>query len=479
MIWIGIMSLGFFLFLLAALACGFFMVVFIGLSIQKSGSIVFGRIFIAAGILLMLAVSYIVLAKESKSAYSVLGGFESCFYTGVTYEPVLEMRPSKDGRYLAYDRDGNPYTGFRRSFFDKLRLDPFKAKVNGFAYYSEGRLIGDTQSPDEPLAVNYYISSPSRMLGADSIRNAGIAVPIHQDYAKILREETQTWGDYIVLDTLYTAFNPDYKIQYAVCVCDGEIIKRQIAFYKNGIIASIKPYYPDRYDQWKTGKGNDLTFDCLGYLIKKEPWNSNGTVDYQSRRREGWSPENFVFTDSYRDILLENECRDMELRKKLLSPDRPDFLEHSDRWLDENRNFDNFYLLFGGTPDYKTPVAIKLYYGGDFCPLSIEQAEIFASALAAGRLISTASEAVNYDYTKKIRFVFIIGGQEACSFLLKNDKFYMDNGLYAVSLLPQDGENEEHKFCMEQERKKLHRMLEKITGESGENYYVEGCGPAE
>lgn len=479
MIWIGIMSLGFFLFLLAALACGFFMVVFIGLSIQKSGSIVFGRIFIAAGILLMLAVSYIVLAKESKSAYSVLGHFESFFYTGVTYEPALKTRKSEDGRYLAYDKDGNPYTGFRRSFFDKLRLDPFQAKVNGLAYYFEGQLIGDTQSPDEPLAVNYYISSPSLRLEADSIQSAGIAVPIHRDYAKVLREETQTWGDYIVLDTLYTAFNPDYKIQYAVCVCDGEIIKRQITFHKNGIIASIKPYCPDQFDQWKTGRGNYLVFDELGYLVENEYWEPNGTVDYESRRREDWSPENFVFTDSYRDILLENECRDMDLRKKLLSPDRPDFLEHSDRWLDENRNFDNFYLLFGGTPDYKTPVAIKLYYGGDFCPLSIEQAEIFASALAAGRLISTANEAVIDDYTKKIRFVFIIGGQEACSFLLKNDKFYMDNGLYAVSLLPQDGENEEHKFCMGQEREKLHRMLQDVTGESNENYYVEADDQAE
>ena len=29
----------------------------------------------------------------------------------------------------------------------------------------------------------------------------------------------------------------------------------------------------------------------------------------------------------------------------------------------------------------------------------------------------------------------------------------MDNGLYAVSLIPKDGENEEQQFCMEQERK--------------------------
>ena len=48
--WIGIISLGFFLLLLAALFCGFLTTVFIGLSILKNGSIVFGRTFIVVGI---------------------------------------------------------------------------------------------------------------------------------------------------------------------------------------------------------------------------------------------------------------------------------------------------------------------------------------------------------------------------------------------------------------------------------------------
>ena len=121
----------------------------------------------------MAIVSYIALAKYSKGAYSVLGYFESYFYTGVTYEPALEIRQNKDGLYLAYDKDGNLYTGFRKSFYDKLRLNPFKAKANGFEYYFEGQLIGHTQAPDEPLAVTY--SSPSSLLGADDIQNAGIA----------------------------------------------------------------------------------------------------------------------------------------------------------------------------------------------------------------------------------------------------------------------------------------------------------------
>lgn len=55
--WIGIISLGFFLLLLAALFCGFLTTVLIGLSILKNGSIVFGRTFIVVGILLMAIVS--------------------------------------------------------------------------------------------------------------------------------------------------------------------------------------------------------------------------------------------------------------------------------------------------------------------------------------------------------------------------------------------------------------------------------------
>lgn len=450
--WVGVISLGFFLVLIGVLFLGFLTVVLLGNAILKNGSIAFGKTFIVAGILLMTVISYIVLAKYSKSAYSILGYFESYFYTGVTYDPRLERRQNVDGIYLAYDKDGNLYTGFRRSFFDKLRLSPVKAKENGFEYYYEGQLIGHTQTPEEPLAVTY--SSPSALLGADDIQNAGIAIPVHQDYEKILKEETQNWGDYVVLDTVHTAFNQNYKIRYAVCISNGEIIKREISFHKNGIIASIKPYYPDRFDQWNTGKGNYLAFDCLGYLIKKELWRANGTADYQSSQSADWALENFVFTDSYTDKLRENECWDMDLRKKLLAPDRPDFLEHSEKWQDKNRNFDNFYLLFGGTPDYKTPVGIGLYYDGDWYPLNKEQGEIFASAIAAGKLISTTDEAVS-DYTnEKCRFVLFLDSKEVCRFLLKNDKFYMDNGLYAVSLVPADGENEEHKFYMKQEREK-------------------------
>ncbi len=68
---------------------------------------------------------------------------------------------------------------------------------------------------------------------------------------------------------------------------------KEISFHKNGIIASITPYYPDQFDQWNTGKGNYLTFDSLGYLIKGSP-GTQTTIDYQNNGRKIWSLENFV-----------------------------------------------------------------------------------------------------------------------------------------------------------------------------------------
>ena len=40
----------------------------------------------------------------------------------------------------------------------------------------------------------------------------------------------------------------------------------------------------------------------------------------------------------------------------------------------------------------------------------------------------------------------------------------MDNVIYAVSLLLEDAENDEHKFYMEQSRNELKNMLEELTG---------------
>lgn len=97
-------------------------------------------------------------------------------------------------------------------------------------------------------------------------------------------------------------------------------------------------------------------------------------------------------------------------------------------------------------------------------PLNEKTGGVFASALAAGKLITTADDTPkNFSDRNGFEFVLFLNNKEICRFLFKNDKFYMDNGIYAVSLLPKDAENDEHKFYMEQSRNELKSMLEELT----------------
>lgn len=99
---------------------------------------------------------------------------------------------------------------------------------------------------------------------------------------------------------------------------------------------------------------------------------------------------------------------------------------------------------------------------------------VFASALTAGKFITTANDTIeNFSNGNGFEFVLFLNDKEICSFLFKNDKFYMDNGIYAVSLLPKDAENDEHKFYMEQSRNELKNMLEELTGtDTGHTVYI-------
>ena len=95
---------------------------------------------------------------------------------------------------------------------------------------------------------------------------------------------------------------------------------------------------------------------------------------------------------------------------------------------------------------------------------------IFASALSAGTLITTAAEdMVLYPEHEGVEFAVFLNQEEVCRFLYKNDKFYMDNGLYAISLLPADAETEEQESYMRQEQERLDRMLEEVLGRTDEN----------
>lgn len=169
------------------------------------------------------------------------------------------------------------------------------------------------------------------------------------------------------------------------------------------------------------------------------------------------------------DSLKKNESQDKELFNKLFHPDKPDFLKNSEKWKKDNRNFDNFYLLFGGKPDYTEKVGVTVFAkkNGNVNKFNLNEKTggIFASALAAGKLITTANDKIDSSSDgEEFKFVLFIEKKEVCSFLFYKDKFFMDNGIYAISLLPKDAENDTHKFYMDQSRNELINMLEELTG---------------
>ena len=459
---IGLISFGILLSIFIIIAIGFFIVIKLGIHLFQNKNSVLGTVFLIFGFFSMIIFSYVTLGKYSKGAYSVLGPYENVFYTGIIYDDNCILKENKNGEYLVYDKKENLFTGVSKTYFEKLRLSPFKPKENGISYFINGYFMGSSQNPDEPLKVSQI---PKKSVP----KNIDTPILIHKDYEKYLNEEIKDWGEYIIIDKNETAFNPNYRIIYAVCVKNDKIIKREIAFYKNGIIAEIRPYYPEKFDEWNSGGGNYLFFDSLGFLIKKEKWNENGTAHYDDFQKKEWKYEDFIYKKIYPDILKEKESKNKEFSKKIFYPDKPDFLKNSEKWKKENRNFDNFYLIFGGNPNYKDKVGIEVYVKQNLetkrFPLNTKTGGIFASALAAGKLVTTANDTPeNFSDKSGFEFVLFLNNEEMCRFLLKNDKFYMDNGIYAISLLPKDAENDEHKFYMEQSRNELKNMLEELTG---------------
>ncbi len=222
------------------------------------------------------------------------------------YDENYILKENKNGKYLAYDKEGNLFTGVSKTYFEKFRLSPFKVKENGVSYFVNGYFMGSSQSSDEPLKVSQIpkMSVP---------KNINAPVLIHKNYEKYLSEEIKNWGEYLIVDKNETAFNPNYKIIYAVCVKENKIIKREIALYKNGVIAEIRPYYPEKLNEWSSGGGNYLFFDSLGYLIKKEKWNKNGTIDYTNFKSEEWKYKDFIYKKTYPNILKEKESKNKAL----------------------------------------------------------------------------------------------------------------------------------------------------------------------
>lgn len=306
---IGLISLGIFLFILLIITIGFFIIAKLGIYIFKNKNSALGTVFMIFGFLLMIVFSYISLGKYSKGAYSILGRFENAFYTGVIYEENYILKENENGEYLAYDKEGNLFTGISKTYFEKLRLSPFKAKENGISYFINGYFMGSSQSLDEPLKVSQIpkMSIP---------KSIDTPILIHKDYEKYLNEEIKNWGEYIIIDKNETAFNPNYKIVYVICVKENKIIKREVTFYKNGVIAEIRPYYPKKLDEWNSGGGNYLVFDSLGFLIKKEKWNEDGSVNYEEFQKKKWRYEDFIYKKTYPNILEEKESKNKEFFKK-------------------------------------------------------------------------------------------------------------------------------------------------------------------
>ena len=60
-----------------------------------------------------------------------------------------------------------------------------------------------------------------------------------------------------------------------------------------------------------------------------------------------------------------------------------------------------------------------------------EKQDRFASVFRAGKLVTTAKDSIeNFSNGNGFEFVLFLNNKEMCSFLFKNDKFYMDNGIY-------------------------------------------------
>ena len=219
----------------------------------------------------------------------------------------MYFKQNKNGEYLAYDKEGNLFTGVSKTYFEKLRLSPFKTKENGISYFVNGYFMGSSQSPDEPLKV-------SQIPKMSVSKNIDTNILIHKDYEKYLNEEIENWGEYFIINKDETALNPNYKIIYAVCINKDKITK-EIVFYKNGVIAEIRPYYPEKFDEWSSGGGNYLFFDSLGFLTKKKNGMKMVLLIMKIFKRE-WKYEDFVYKKTYPNILKEKESKNKEFSKR-------------------------------------------------------------------------------------------------------------------------------------------------------------------
>ena len=401
--------------------------------IQKNHKVL-GSILCVIGVFFMIFFGYIRLAHYSKLPYSILSNFQDTFYTEANYDKDYIIKKDLNSHYRIYDKKGNYFTGTIKTYFQKLRFSPIEAEENGISYFIDGYLVGSSQNPTEPMFLG---NNFGEALPEDRYNEIKIPLLIYDEYEKILKEEVATWGKYILIDKKAN-FNKNYKIKYAFCVKGNSLMKREIVYYKNGLVSLIRPYRLSNFNEWIFGGGNYFSFDSLGYLTIKEKWNKNGTVDYRKTKKGKWESDKFIEVNKYPDILKENEENNLEFKKKIFSSEIPDFLENFNLWKTEKNNFENLCTILNNDK-FNNEIIIKLKIEKEYITLSKEKSKLFIESINSAKLITSIEEdpEIFFNEGKELEFIILNGNKKIGKLLFSNNKFYMENGIY-IFLLSND-----------------------------------------
>lgn len=413
---------------------GIYFIVKYSLNLIQKQYRVLGSIFCVVGVFSMIFFGYIRLAHYSKLPCSILTNFQNAFYTEVNYDKEYIIKKDLDGHFRIYNKKREYFTGIIKTYFQKLRFSPIKSKENGISYFIDGYLVGSSQNPIEPtfLGNNFGEALPE-----ERYKDLKEPFVIYNEYEKLLKDEVLTWGKYILVDKKDN-FNKNYKVKYAYCIKENSLMKREIIYYKNGIVSLIRPYRLDNFNKWIAGGGNYFSFDSLGYLIVREKWNKNGTIDYRKIKKGKWEANKFIEIKKYNDILEKYEIQDIKLKNEILSPKTPNFLKNYKHWNEKKSNFENIYLVLNNKDYFDKKIKIKLKRGKEYIKLSNNEKEIFIEAINNGKLITSIEEEPETVLNKEEELEFVIlddKNKEIGRFLFTDNKFYMKNGIYIFSLI--------------------------------------------
>lgn len=433
---------------------GIYFIVKYSLNLIQKQYRVLGSIFCVTGVFFMIFFGYIRLAHYSKLPYSILADFQNAFYTEVNYDKDYIIKKDLNGHYRICDGNGKYFTGTIKTYFQKLRFSPIKSKENGISYFIDGYLIGSSQNPIEPMFLG---NNFGETLSDERYKSLEEPVIIFEEYEKLLKDEVLTWGDYILVDKKGN-FNKNYKIKYAYCIKNESLMKREIIYYKNGVVSLIRPYRLDEFNEWVAGGGNYFSFDSLGYLIVREKWNKNGTIDYRKIKKVKWEASKFIKVKEYTDILEKYEVKDIKFKNEIFSPKNLTFLENGELWDENKSNFENVCLILNNEKYFEKRLKVKLKNEKEEIKLSKKEKELFSEAINRGKLITSIEEDPEMVLNKEKKLQFIIldeKNREIGSFLYINNKFYMKNGIYIFSL-----EGDEFKEVRERMKESFYKYLD-------------------